>query len=390
MVLYDANGDVVATTTTDANGDYSFPGLPDGTYTVDVTDDGNVLGGWWHSTGPVPGADNNSQSDPYPVTVAGGQTNTTGDFGYYLTPASLGNWMWLDAGGPVRHRQRHPGRGRAGDRRSRRDPVHHLPERHAGQARRRRQMRTATTSSTTCCWTRALTASRPRRADLLPAGRHEQPAQQLPAQPAQRRRRRTRTPTIRTASRWTARRRCSRGSFQDKYDFGFYEKPTNVVLLSFTAAWEANQYVKVDWVTAAELDNLGFNLYRAESYGGPRTQLNAQLIPSTVPPGSGQGDEYTWLDETAVTGQNYYYWLESVDVYGLTEIFGPASTGGSQDLPAGDHPLAPAVRSTRPDRSRRPVRSFFSPRRSIHTAPAGVCSSVRTEGCYVFAYVRNA
>ena len=70
-----ANGNIVATTTTDASGNYSFTNLPDGTYTVDVTDDANVLNGYWHSTRPNPGADNNSQVDPYTVTVTGGQTN---------------------------------------------------------------------------------------------------------------------------------------------------------------------------------------------------------------------------------------------------------------------------------------------------------------------------
>ncbi len=32
VVLRDANGDIVATTTTDASGNYSFTNLPDGTY----------------------------------------------------------------------------------------------------------------------------------------------------------------------------------------------------------------------------------------------------------------------------------------------------------------------------------------------------------------------
>ena len=39
----------MATTTTDANGNYSFGNLPDGTYTVDVTDEANVLDGTWQS-----------------------------------------------------------------------------------------------------------------------------------------------------------------------------------------------------------------------------------------------------------------------------------------------------------------------------------------------------
>jgi hypothetical protein len=96
VVLRDSDGNIVATTTTDSNGDYSFAGLPDGTYTVDVTDSGNVLNGLWHSTGLNPGDDNNSQSDPYTVTVSGGQTNATADFGYYGAPAALGNFVWLD------------------------------------------------------------------------------------------------------------------------------------------------------------------------------------------------------------------------------------------------------------------------------------------------------
>ena len=61
VVLLDANGDVVATTTTDASGNYTFSGLPDGTYTVDVTDDANVLDGAWHTLGTA-GVDGQSQA----------------------------------------------------------------------------------------------------------------------------------------------------------------------------------------------------------------------------------------------------------------------------------------------------------------------------------------
>ena len=96
VVLYDDDGNIVGTTTTDANGDYSFTNLPDGTYMVDVTDDAEVVHGYWKSDGPNNGADNNSQDDPYTVSVAGGQTNTTADFGYYRDPAAIGNFVWLD------------------------------------------------------------------------------------------------------------------------------------------------------------------------------------------------------------------------------------------------------------------------------------------------------
>jgi uncharacterized repeat protein (TIGR01451 family) len=94
VVLYDGDGNVVATTTTDASGNYSFTGLPDGSYTVDVTDDGNVLNGLWHSLG-TPDTAGQSQTDPYTVAVSGGGSYVV-DYGYYSAPAALGDFVWDD------------------------------------------------------------------------------------------------------------------------------------------------------------------------------------------------------------------------------------------------------------------------------------------------------
>ena len=96
LVLYDSDGNVVATTTTDSSGNYSFPGLPDGTYRVDVTDEGNVLNGYWHSQGDQSqSSDGTSKADPYTVVLSGSDVNTV-DFGYYVDPAVVGNFVWLD------------------------------------------------------------------------------------------------------------------------------------------------------------------------------------------------------------------------------------------------------------------------------------------------------
>jgi hypothetical protein len=97
VTLLDSSGNVMAVTTTDADGNYSFGGLPDGTYTVDLTDDANVLNGTWHSAGTA-GTDGQSQSDPYVVAVSGG-TTFPADFGYYIEGAALGNRVWNDANG---------------------------------------------------------------------------------------------------------------------------------------------------------------------------------------------------------------------------------------------------------------------------------------------------
>ena len=97
--LRDSLGNLLGTATTDANGDYAFAGLPDGSYVIDVVDTGNVLNGWWHSLGPNPGADGNSQAEPYFTVVNGGETNRTADFGYYLSLAELGDYVWIDKNG---------------------------------------------------------------------------------------------------------------------------------------------------------------------------------------------------------------------------------------------------------------------------------------------------
>jgi len=95
----------VGSTTTAPDGSYLFGGLPtddgsgDAQYVVVVTDTAGVLDGWWHSLG-IAGQDNNSQTDPYAVTLTPAvPNNTTADFGYFIKPAGLGNWVWNDLDG---------------------------------------------------------------------------------------------------------------------------------------------------------------------------------------------------------------------------------------------------------------------------------------------------
>ena len=97
LALIDSLGHIVATTTTDGSGNYTFSGVPDGSFTVDVTDAANVLDGLWHSQGvdQAQATDNSSKADPYSVTLSG-NTIANADFGYYGGPASLGNWVWND------------------------------------------------------------------------------------------------------------------------------------------------------------------------------------------------------------------------------------------------------------------------------------------------------
>ena len=100
---------------------------------------------------------------------------------------------------------------------------------------------------------------------------------------------------------------------------------TEVDLVSFSAHPEGSA-IQVDWETATERDNLGFNLYRATSPDGERTKLNAALIPS-FSPGGNLGGTYAYTDIFDLQpGTVYYYWLEDMDMSGKLTLHGPIST----------------------------------------------------------------
>jgi len=96
---------VLATATTDSNGDYTFAGLPADSYLVIVSDTQNVLDDYTPSNpGPDPGLDDNNQQQPYAITLAAGEDNPTADFGYVLAGRNgflgiIGNQVWYEADG---------------------------------------------------------------------------------------------------------------------------------------------------------------------------------------------------------------------------------------------------------------------------------------------------
>lgn len=98
-------------------------------------------------------------------------------------------------------------------------------------------------------------------------------------------------------------------------------RPTAVDLLSFTGSVVKGR-VNLQWQTASEINNAGFNLYRASSAEGVRTRVNEALIPSRVYPGSPAGAAYRYTERTIRRGSTYY-WLEDVDTSGVTSLHGP-------------------------------------------------------------------
>ena len=86
VTLKDANGNIVGTAITDANGNYAFNNLPAGTYTVVETNKPGYL-----DVSDIDGGNPNSIA----VTLNPGQTSAGNDFVDERT-ATLGDRVWLD------------------------------------------------------------------------------------------------------------------------------------------------------------------------------------------------------------------------------------------------------------------------------------------------------
>ncbi len=114
-----------------------------------------------------------------------------------------------------------------------------------------------------------------------------------------------------------------------------------VDLISFTAVGGESS-VAVAWETASETDNVGFNLYRAESESGDKVKVNGEIIPAANP-GSTMGATYGYTDSAVAQGVTYYYWLEDVDTAGVATMHGPVSASLiAAEAPAGEAPAGEA------------------------------------------------
>jgi photosystem II stability/assembly factor-like uncharacterized protein len=96
--------------------------------------------------------------------------------------------------------------------------------------------------------------------------------------------------------------------------------PTLISLSSFTAT-PFSKAVVIEWTTAAEIDNAGFNVYRAESAEGPYLKINEDLIFAQG--SSTEGSSYEIVDEGLKNRKTYYYQLEDIDFSGQSTFHGP-------------------------------------------------------------------
>ena len=92
---------------------------------------------------------------------------------------------------------------------------------------------------------------------------------------------------------------------------------TGVELNSFSASSEPYKGVILDWKTANEINNLGFNVLRSESKEGDYEIINSEIIKSR------EDGDYSFIDSKVISGKRYYYKLEDIDRNGIRTQHGP-------------------------------------------------------------------
>jgi len=101
------------------------------------------------------------------------------------------------------------------------------------------------------------------------------------------------------------------------------------------------------WSTASEVENFGYDIYRADAEDGPWVRINAKPIA-----GAGTLDEpsyYQYVDTNIDSTRIYYYYVESISLKGVREKFTPVikapakrSAGGPSPSPAASPSPAPS------------------------------------------------
>jgi adhesin/invasin len=92
---------------------------------------------------------------------------------------------------------------------------------------------------------------------------------------------------------------------------------TKVELANFSVSAGERGSVVLNWKTASESNNAGFNVLRSRSQLGAYERINKSLIDHR------SDGEYSFIDRTAEAGNRYYYKLQSVDVDGNINEHGP-------------------------------------------------------------------
>lgn len=102
---------------------------------------------------------------------------------------------------------------------------------------------------------------------------------------------------------------------------------SEVILRDLSAITLSTGAVRVKWSTSAESNSASFTLYRAAGLSNERKIANSaqKITPADIDAGTdGHGGAYEYIDESAIQGQAYTYWLVETERDGRINIYGPA------------------------------------------------------------------
>jgi hypothetical protein len=89
------------------------------------------------------------------------------------------------------------------------------------------------------------------------------------------------------------------------------------VQLSVLTATSTDRGVVIQWRTESELNNLGYDVYRSENPEGQFVKVNPAYIKGAGTDATPH--DYQFVDESAVVGKTYYYYLETISFSGERE-----------------------------------------------------------------------
>ena len=87
------------------------------------------------------------------------------------------------------------------------------------------------------------------------------------------------------------------------------------------------------WTTASELDNYGYDIFRATSEDGPFEVINDSPVP-----GAGTTDvpqSYEYVDRDVEPDTEYFYYVESISMSGQRERATPTIRAIPKEAPGG-------------------------------------------------------
>ena len=112
----------------------------------------------------------------------------------------------------------------------------------------------------------------------------------------------------------------------ETWTFGGGDYSLPVELTSFTAH-AGDSKVTLHWSTASEVNNEGFIILRSVSETGSFNEIDSYVSNNALngAGNSSQSIQYTWVDNSVVNGNAYWYKLVDVDMNGVRTEHGPVS-----------------------------------------------------------------